>query len=72
MDQVLVRWSSGSLPDCWEDKDEMIQRFPFAVAWSQVVPGGNGEGVLATLLPLGCQPMKTSAQYNKWPDAATL
>lgn len=42
LDQVLVRWSGGTLPDSWENKDEMIQRFPFAAAWGQAIPEGEG------------------------------
>ena len=42
IDQVLVRWLGGNLPDSWEDKDELLQRFPFAAAWGQAATEGGG------------------------------
>ena len=42
IDQVLVRWSGGNLPDSWEDKDELLQHFPFAAAWGQAATEGEG------------------------------
>lgn len=42
VEQVLVRWPGGALPESWEDLDELHSRFPFAAAWGQAAPEGEG------------------------------
>ena len=37
VDQGLIRWSGGTLPDSWEDMDDLQARFPGATAWGQAV-----------------------------------
>lgn len=42
VDQVLIRWSGGTLPDSWEGIDELQSRFPGAAAWGQAATEGEG------------------------------
>lgn len=42
VEQVLVRWSGGTLPESWEDLDDLHSRFPFAAAWGQAATEEEG------------------------------
>lgn len=42
LEQGLIRWSGGTLPDSWENLDDLQARFPGAAAWSQAATEGEG------------------------------
>ena len=42
IDQGFIRWSSGTLPDSWENLDDLQTHFPCAAAWGQAATESSG------------------------------